>query len=102
MEKDLDLDRIRHVAQLAELSLTADEERRLAGEIGRIVAFFAELDAIDTTDVPPTAQVAGLEPVRSEEGWREDVVKPGLDHEQALAGAPRVEHGGFAVPTFVE
>jgi aspartyl-tRNA(Asn)/glutamyl-tRNA(Gln) amidotransferase subunit C len=97
-----DLERIRHTAQLAELSLSEEEERRLAGEIGRIVAFFAELDAIDTTDVPPTAHVAGIEPVRSEEGWREDVVRPGLDHDEALAGAPRVEHGGFAVPTFVE
>lgn len=99
---DLDLAQIRHVAQLAELSLTEEEESRLAGEIGRIVAFFAELDAIDTTDVPPTAHVAGIEPVRSEEGWREDVVKPGLDHDQALAAAPRVEQGGFAVPAFVE
>ncbi len=98
---DLDLDRIRHVAQLAELSLTEEEERRLVGEMGRIVAFFAELDAIDTTAVPPTAHVAGIEPVRSEEGWREDVTRPGLDHDDAIAAAPRVEHGGFAVPTFV-
>jgi len=99
---DLDLERIRHVAMLAELSLTEEEERRLAGEIGRIVAYVAELDAIDTTDVPPTAHVAGIEPTRSEDGWREDVVKPGLSHEDALAAAPQVEHGGFAVPGFVE
>ncbi len=99
---DIDLERVRHVAQLAELSLSAEEERRLASEIGRIVAFFAELDAIDTAGVPPTAHVAGIEPVRSEEGWREDVVHEGLTHDEALAGAPHVEHGGFAVPTFVE
>ena len=99
---DLDLDRIRHVAELAELSLTDDEERRMASEVGRIVAYFAELDAIDTTDVPPTAHVAGIEPVRSEEGWREDVVQPGLSHADALAGAPASAHDGFAVPTFVE
>ena len=74
---DLDLERIRHVATLAELSLTEEEERRLAGEIGRIVAYVAELEAIDTTDVPPTAHVAGIEPTRSEDGWREDVIKPG-------------------------
>ena len=98
---DLDLERIRHVATLAELSLTEEEERRLAGEIGRIVAYVAELEAIDTTDVPPTAHVAGIEPTRSEDGWREDVIKPGLSHEDALAAAPQVEHGGFAVPGFV-
>jgi aspartyl-tRNA(Asn)/glutamyl-tRNA(Gln) amidotransferase subunit C len=99
---DLDIERIRHVAMLAELSLTEEEERRLAGEIGRIVAYVAELEAIDTTDVPPTAHVAGIEPTRSEDGWREDVIRPGLSHEDALAAAPQVEHGGFAVPGFVE
>ena len=99
---DLDLDQIRHIAQLAELSLTPQEEHRLRGELGRIVAFFAELDAIDTTDVPPTAHVAGTDPGASEEGWREDVVRPGIGHDEALAAAPRAEHGGFAVPTFVE
>lgn len=102
MAADLDLTRLRHIATLAELSLTEEEEHRLAGEIGRIVAYVAELEAIDTTDVPPTAHVAGIEPTRSGDGWREDVVKPGLSHEDALAAAPHAENGGFAVPTFVE
>ena len=92
----------REVANLAELSLSDEEERRFAGELGRILSLFAELDAIDTAGVPPTAHVAGVEPVRSEEGWREDVVHDGLTHDEALAGAPHVAHGGFAVPTFVE
>lgn len=99
---DLDLDRIRHVAELAELSLTEEEETRLASEIGRIVAYVAELDAIDTTNVPPTAHVSGIEPTRSEDGWREDAVQPCLPHDEALAAAPEAEHGGFAVPSFVE
>ena len=102
MEQDPDLERLRHVANLAELSLSEEEERRFAGELGRILSLFAELDAIDTTGVPPTAHVAGVEPVRSEDGWREDVVHDGLTHDEALAGAPHVDHGGFAVPTFVE
>src|SRR3954468_20687549 len=99
---DLDLEQLRHVAVLAELSLGEDEERRLVTEIGRIVAYVAELDAIDTTGVPPTAHVAGIEPVRSEDGWREDVAKPGLSHDEALAGPPHAEHDGFAVPGFVD
>jgi aspartyl-tRNA(Asn)/glutamyl-tRNA(Gln) amidotransferase subunit C len=99
---DLDIEQLRHMAVLAELSLGEDEERRLATEIGRIVAYVAELDAIDTKGVPPTAHVAGIEPVRSGEGWRDDATRPGLTHEEALAGAPRAEHEGFAVPGFVE
>ena len=99
---DLDLERLRHVATLAELSLTEEEEHRLAGEIGRIVAYVAELEAIDTTGVPATAHMAGIEPTRSEDGWREDTTKPCLSHDDALAAAPHAEHGGFAVPGFVE
>lgn len=104
----MDRAQIRHVAELAELELTDDEEERLATEIGRIVAYVRELDAIDTNDVPPTAHVmaeAAPDPSRPDEPMgtlREDVPQPGLSHEEALAGAPRAGHGGFEVPTFVE
>ena len=94
----MDRAQIRHVAQLAELDLTEDEETRLAEEISRIVAYVAELDAIDTSDVPPTAHVT----VGDAPPLRADEPRPGLSHEEALAGAPRAVHGGFSVPTFVE
>ena len=74
----------------------------MAEEVGRILAYVAELEAIDTTDVPPTAHVAGIEPTQSEHGWRPDATRPGLSHDDALAGAPHAEHEGFAVPSFVE
>jgi aspartyl-tRNA(Asn)/glutamyl-tRNA(Gln) amidotransferase subunit C len=89
---------IRHVAELAELTLSEDEELRLVDEIGQILAHVAELEAVDTRDVPPTAHInaEGAAPLRA------DVARPGLTHEDALAGAPRTAHGGFVVPTFVE
>jgi aspartyl-tRNA(Asn)/glutamyl-tRNA(Gln) amidotransferase subunit C len=56
-----------------------------------------ELDELDTRDVPATAHVQlDRLPVRPDE------VTPCLSHDEALAGAPAVEGGGFAVPTFVE
>jgi aspartyl-tRNA(Asn)/glutamyl-tRNA(Gln) amidotransferase subunit C len=94
----MDRAQIRHVAQLAELELTEAEEERLAGEIGRIVAYVAELDAIDTTDVPATAIVTEGKPAP----FREDVPEPGVAHDDALAGAPAAAQGGFSVPAFVE
>lgn len=90
---------IRHVAELAELSLSADEEARLTDEIGRIVGYVAELAKLDTDDVPPTTHLGDLAPG---EGLRADEVAPGLSHDDALAQAPRVDHGGFSVPGFVE
>lgn len=93
----MDRAQIRHVAELAELELTEEEEERLAAEIGRILAYVRELDAIDTKDIAPTAHVMAEAAL-----LREDEPQAGLRHDEALAGAPRAAHGGFEVPTFVE
>jgi len=86
-----------HVAKLASLSLSDADADRLAGELAKIVGYVAQLDALDTRDVPPTAH---LQIDRTP--WRQDEPRPGLSHEDALAQAPRVEGDGFAVPAFVE
>lgn len=98
---------IKHLAVLAELSLSPDEETALAADISRILAYVKELESLDTSDVEATAQVvvapsdASRKP-RSGDGWREDRAEEGLAHDDALREAPRAEHGGFSVPTFVE
>jgi aspartyl-tRNA(Asn)/glutamyl-tRNA(Gln) amidotransferase subunit C len=93
----IDRDVVLHVAKLASLSLSDGEVDRFAAELGRIVAHVEQLDALDTRDVVATAHVQ-LECAP----WREDEVRPGLSHEDALSQAPRVEGDGFAVPMFVE
>jgi aspartyl-tRNA(Asn)/glutamyl-tRNA(Gln) amidotransferase subunit C len=88
---------VRHVAKLASLSLSDDEAARFAGELAKIVDYVAQLDALDTSGVPPTAHVQlDRMPLRPDEPRR------GLTHEEALAQAPRVEGEGFAVPAFVD
>lgn len=93
----LDRAQIEHVAELASLSLTEDEIEAMAKELAVIVAYMGELDAVDTENVPPTANVQ-LERA----AWRRDVLEPSLPHEEALSQAPETAHGGFAVPVFVE
>lgn len=88
---------VHHVAKLASLRLTEDEATRFAGELAAIVAYVAQLDALDTRDVPPTAHVQlDRMPLRADE------VTPCLPRAEALAQAPAVEDDGFAVPAFVE
>jgi aspartyl-tRNA(Asn)/glutamyl-tRNA(Gln) amidotransferase subunit C len=87
---------IDHVANLACLSLTEGEATRMAEEIAKILGHVAELDALDTKDVPPTTHVQ-----LAETSWRADDVWPSLDRAQVLAAAPRAEADGFAVPVFV-
>jgi aspartyl-tRNA(Asn)/glutamyl-tRNA(Gln) amidotransferase subunit C len=86
-----------HVAKLASLSLAGDEVDRYTRELGRIVAYVEQLDAVDTRDVEPTAhvEIARL-PLRG------DALRPGVSHEDALAQAPQADSDGFAVPAFVE
>jgi aspartyl-tRNA(Asn)/glutamyl-tRNA(Gln) amidotransferase subunit C len=88
---------VHHVAKLASLSLGEAEATRFEQELGKIVAYVAQLDELDTRDVPPTAHVQ-LDRLPT----RDDVVKPCLSHEDAMAQAPAVEGEGFAVPAFVD
>ena len=79
------------------MSLSEAEAAQLQRELGEIVAYVAQLEELDTRDVPPMAHV-GLDRLP----FRDDVVMPCLSHEDALDQAPSVDGGGFAVPTFVE
>lgn len=88
---------VRHVAKLASLSLSEEEAARFAGELAKIVAYVAQLDALDTSGVPPTAHV-----LLDRMPLRPDEPRPCLGHDDALAQAPRVEGEGFAVPAFVD
>jgi aspartyl-tRNA(Asn)/glutamyl-tRNA(Gln) amidotransferase subunit C len=92
----VDRARVLHVAELASLSLSGPEADRFTEELARIVGYVELLDEIDTGDVPPAHMALDRAPLR------EDEPTPGLSHDDALAQAPRVELGGFAVPTFVE
>ena len=54
------LDDVRHVAALANLQLTADEEPRMQRDLNAILEHITALSALDTSGVPPMAQVGEL------------------------------------------
>jgi aspartyl-tRNA(Asn)/glutamyl-tRNA(Gln) amidotransferase subunit C len=93
----LTLEQVRHVAGLARLALTAEEEVLYQGQLSAILDAVAQLEALDTSRVEPTSQVtlAGL-------SLREDVVRPSLSLEDALANAPAKSDNSFAVPRILE
>jgi aspartyl-tRNA(Asn)/glutamyl-tRNA(Gln) amidotransferase subunit C len=84
---------VEHVAMLARLALSDDEIEQLAGELGAILDYAADVSALDTADVPPTAHPLPLVNV-----LRPDEVRPGLDRDEVLAEAPAAEDGQFRVP----
>ena len=85
-------DGVAHVARLARLALTPDESQAMKGHMQRILAWVAELDALDTAGVPATLHDGAVSALRADE------VTPSLAREQALANAPRHDGAGFEVP----
>lgn len=88
---------IENVANLARLSLTDEEKRRLPDEMGDIIAFANQLAAIDTEGVPITAHVVPLRNV-----FREDIPAENFTREQMLFNAPTTNGVYMTVPKTVE
>ena len=88
---------VEHVAALARLGLTDEEIDRMQGQLNRILEAVSQLQSVDTSSVGPTAQVIALENV-----MRDDVARPGIDREAALANAPLREGPMLRVPVVLE
>src|SRR5207253_8611460 len=82
-----------HVARLARLDLTDDELEQFTEQLGAVLDHAADVAALDTEGVPPTAHPVPLANV-----LRDDVVTPGVDRDEVLAQAPATENGRFRVP----
>jgi aspartyl-tRNA(Asn)/glutamyl-tRNA(Gln) amidotransferase subunit C len=84
---------VEHVAQLARLALTADELDSLTIELAAILEHAAQVSALDTAGVEPTAHPLPLVNV-----FRADETRPSLPRDEVLAAAPASEGGRFRVP----
>jgi len=93
----LDLDQVRHVAQLAALELSEREAQAMQEDLGSILDHIAALEAVDVSGVE-----AVFHPSQLAAPLRADEVRPSLSRELALAAAPESEQGGFAVPRVLD
>jgi aspartyl-tRNA(Asn)/glutamyl-tRNA(Gln) amidotransferase subunit C len=91
------IDEVRYIARLARLRFSEAEERRMAEQMSRILDYMAQLDELDTADVPPTAHVLDLTNV-----FRPDEAAPRLTREEALRNAPDADDQFFRVPKVIE
>ena len=96
-ESKISLEQVRHVALLARLKLSAEEERRLQEDMSSILAYVDKLNELDTANVPPTAQVGDPgTPTRADE------VANCAAGEQMLANAPERQGSFFKVPKIID
>jgi aspartyl-tRNA(Asn)/glutamyl-tRNA(Gln) amidotransferase subunit C len=86
------------IASLAQLELDDTEVDLFGRQLAEILTYVEQLQRIDTTGVPPTASVASTHAAD-----RDDVVRPSLDREQAIANAPDAarQAGLFRVPRVI-
>lgn len=99
------LEDVRRVAELANLELTAEEEPRMQRDLNAILGYIADLNELDTANVPPMAQVAeilGDQVKASAEALRADVLVPCLDRKVVMDEAPETDGVFFKVPKVIE
>jgi len=90
---------VKHIAKLANIPISDQEEKSLEKAFVETMAVVEELKEVDVTGVEPTSQVTGLENV-----WREDVVDQAhsFTQEEALANAHEQFEGYFLVPQVID
>ena len=94
MKSEID---IKHVAHLARISLSPEEEKKFGAQLGQVLGYIDKLKEVDVTGVEPTAHAFPLVNV-----MRPDEVRPSISNEEALRNAPAHANGLFIVPKIVE
>jgi len=89
-------DVVAKVSRLARLDLTPEEIEVATTQLSDVLEHFADVDALDLSDVEPMTQAYPLFNV-----MRDDVEAPVLDRDEVLAAAPQAEDGRFRVPPIV-
>ena len=97
MSEKIDPQQVRKVAKLARLDLTDAEIEQFSPQLSSILSYIEKLGELDTENVQPLAHCLPVHNV-----FREDIPKPSLDVEQALANAPQREDDYFKVPKVLD
>ncbi len=87
---------ILRVAKLARLDLSSHEVERYQKQLGRVLEYVKELEALDLEE----GSVKHVP--RDAVAFRGDTVMAFLNTQGILGNAPSLHDGGFSIPTVVE
>ena len=88
---------VKYVAELARLELTEEEQATFQPQLENIVKYVEKISSVDVAGVEPMMHGRALV-----NAFREDVVRPSLETEAALANAPKRVGDEFLLPKIVE
>ncbi len=93
----LTVEEVRHIATLARLALTSEEEARFAEQLSDVLDYADRLQAVDTSEISPTATVLPLQaPLRP------DQARPCPPLQAILSNAPDQQDRQFRVPRVLD
>ena len=84
---------ISYLEDLSYLTLSADEKKRLTGDLEEILSYMAHLSELDTNGVPERSH-----PFDNVNAFREDEVLESFDRELILKNAPNSNGEAFIAP----
>ena len=93
----IDEESVKHVEDLAELSLTEDEREELTDDLGSIIDYVNKLGELDTEGVEPLRHILEVQNV-----MRKDERRENLDQEEVFKNAPDREGSFFRVPPVID
>jgi aspartyl-tRNA(Asn)/glutamyl-tRNA(Gln) amidotransferase subunit C len=96
-ESKITLEQVRHVALLARLELSPQDENRLRTDMDEMLAYVDKLNELDTKNIAPTTQVG-----EAGTPMRDDEVTNRPDADAILANAPSRDRNYFKVPKIIE
>lgn len=97
MATKIDETQVRRVALLSRLELGDAEVTQFSTQLSAIVEYIEKLNELDTEHVEPLAHCLPVHNV-----LREDVPRPSLSNEAAMANAPEREDAYFKVPKILD
>ena len=88
---------IAHVARLARLDLSDEELEGYKTQLADILEHAARVQSLEGEP-----EVEASHPLRFENAFREDEIRPSLDRDEVLAQAPQAIDGFFVAPPAME
>ena len=88
---------VKYVAALARIDVPEDKLEGFTSTLAGIVQYVEQLQRLDVDNVKPTSHAVPVGNV-----FREDVIKPSLTNQEALAIAVEAKDGSFKVPLVIE
>ncbi|NWF88579.1 MAG: Asp-tRNA(Asn)/Glu-tRNA(Gln) amidotransferase subunit GatC [Ignavibacteriaceae bacterium] len=87
---------VKHIAELARLELIESELEDYTFQLNKILEYVEKLNELDTKDVQPLSH-----PIEGANIFRDDVIKPSIEREEALENAPSKNEEFFKVPKVI-